>query len=74
MATARERTASGVEIVGAEEAYAICDDQARHLMGLSGAEFLRRWEAGEYADIVDTPGHLHITHLAVLMPLAKQLR
>lgn len=41
-------------------------------MGLSGTEFLRRWNAGEYAEIVDTPDHLHITRLALLIPLAKQ--
>lgn len=45
------RTACGSEIVElsqreAEEAF---DAVARREMGISGAEFLRRWDAGHYA-------------------------
>ncbi|MBA2755086.1 MAG: hypothetical protein H0U40_11605 [Chloroflexia bacterium] len=40
-----------------EEGRAIFDDQARRLMNMSGEEFLRRWDAGEFAEIADAPGH-----------------
>jgi hypothetical protein len=72
MATTQEKLIGGVKIVDADEASDIFDALSRQLMNISGEEFLRRWEAGEYADVVDTPDHLHITRLALLIPLAKQ--
>lgn len=41
-------------------------------MGMSGEEFLRRWDAGEYDEIADTEGHRHIMGLAFLIPFARQ--
>ncbi len=29
-------------------------------MGMSGEEFMRHWDAGEYDEIADVPGHQHI--------------
>ena len=48
------------------------DDAARKIMGMSGEEFIARWEAGEYDDIFDKYGHRHIGMLAGLNPLARQ--
>ncbi len=42
------------------------DDKARSLLGISGEEFLRRWDAGEYDAIADDPAHSDIMYLAML--------
>lgn len=54
-----------------EEGMALFDAQARQLLNISGEEFLRRWDAGEYRDIADAPGHRHIMRLAMLIPFAR---
>lgn len=59
-------------IVTPEEGRRIFDEAARAWMGMSGEEFLRRLDAGEYYDIADAPGHRHIMHLAMMRPLAEQ--
>lgn len=40
-------------------------------MGISGEEFIRRWEAGEYWGIADETGHRHIGDLIMMIPLAR---
>lgn len=55
-----------------EEGRALFDEQARKVMGMSGEEFLRRWDAGEYDEIADAPGYRHIMRLASLIPFARQ--
>jgi hypothetical protein len=59
-----------VQFVTPEEGAAIFDRQARALVGLSGEEFLRRWDAGEFRDTADTPGHLHVMRLVASMPFS----
>jgi len=48
------------------------DEAARRLMGMSGEEFIRRWEAGEYDEISDKPGYPYIGDLTALIPFARQ--
>ena len=72
MATTTERTETRVEWATPEEGRALLDEQAQQLLGISGEEFLRRWDAGEYRAIADTPGNLHITRLASLIPFGRQ--
>lgn len=48
------------------------DRQARELVGMSGDEFIRRWEAGEFRDVADSPGNPHILRLASLMPFGRR--
>ena len=72
MAAVQPATEPAIQWVTLEEAREIFDEQARRLMGMSGEEFLRRWDAGEYRDIADTPGNLHIMRLAMLIPLGRQ--
>jgi hypothetical protein len=62
----------GDDFIGAEEGRQMFDAAVRRRMGISGDEFIRRWEAGEYDGIWDTPGHLHIGDLASLIPFARQ--
>ncbi|MGH2534271.1 MAG: hypothetical protein ACRDJW_18535 [Thermomicrobiales bacterium] len=54
-----------------EEGRALFDRQARTLMGMSGDEFIRRWDAGEFRDIANTAGNRHITRLASLIPFGR---
>ena len=53
------------ELTDAEER-ALLDHGARELMGISGEEFLRRWDAGEI-DVDDPATHTRIVHLEGLV-------
>jgi hypothetical protein len=55
----------------AEEGRAMFDRQARELVGMSGDEFIRRWDAGEFRDVADSAGNLHILRLASLIPFGR---
>ncbi len=37
-------------------------------MGISGEEFIRRYDAGEYEDAIDDPDHRQILMLVMLRP------
>ncbi|MGI8477715.1 MAG: hypothetical protein ACR2OO_15290 [Thermomicrobiales bacterium] len=54
-----------------EESRELFDMQAQALMGMSGEEFMQRWDAGEYREIADTAGHLHIMRLASFMSFGR---
>ena len=55
-----------------EESRAWFDKQARELLGISGEEFVRRLDAGEYADIPDDAGDADIIKLATLAFLGRR--
>ncbi len=55
-----------------EEGRRMFDAAVRDRMGISGEEFIRRWEAGEYWEISDREGFRHIGDLIMLIPLARQ--
>jgi hypothetical protein len=61
-----------VIIVSPEAGRAMFDEAALTIMGMSGDEFIERWEAGEFDEIADKAGHRHIMHLALLIPFARQ--
>ena len=55
--------------VDADEGMALLDRQAQQRLGISGAEFLHRWDAGEYAGPEgDSP---EVVRVAALIPLAR---
>jgi hypothetical protein len=58
-----------VEIVEAtrEEGRAMLDRAAREELGMSGGQFLAKWDAGEYDD-TDNPA---VTRVAMLIPFAR---
>ncbi len=58
-----------VEVVEAtpEEGRALLDRAAREVLGISGDEFLAKWDAGEYEGS-DDPA---ITRVAMLIPFAR---
>lgn len=57
--------------VGRTAGQKMLDRQARKLLGISGDEFLRRWDSGEYRAIADDPDHPEIRRLAMLIPFAR---
>ena len=58
------------EPVSAEEGLAMLDEQARRRLGISGTEFLERWDAGEFSDVGgERPD---VARVAMLIPLARQ--
>ena len=48
------------------ETRAFFDKKALSLLGISGDEFRRRWQAGDYDEIADDPEHSDIMYLALL--------
>lgn len=54
-----------------EEGRRELEAMVQKLMGISSAEFIRRWEAGEYWEIADEEGHRHIGDLIMMIPLAR---
>jgi hypothetical protein len=61
----------GVQVLKPEEGLAFFDEQVRELLGISGAEFLQRYDAGEYDAIIDDPAHREIGLLEFLIPFAR---
>jgi hypothetical protein len=55
-----------------DEGRRIFDQVVRDEMGISGEEFIRRWEAGVYWEVADQPGSRHIGRLIMMIPLARQ--
>lgn len=50
------------------DAWAVFDAEARRMLGISGEEFLRRWDAGAYADLgEDTPYGRRVNEMVFLL-------
>jgi hypothetical protein len=54
-----------------EEAHAFFDEHARKELGISGEEFLRRWDAGEYRPVPDTPEGRKVGRLVMMLSFAR---
>ena len=72
MATVRKPKLPPVRELTPEEGRAYFDACARELTGMSGEEFLRRFDSGEFDDILDEPEYPHLMHLWMLIPFARQ--
>lgn len=62
----------GVDLLTPEEARAFFDRRARELLGISGEEFLRRWDAGEYRPVPDDAEGRKVGELVMMMPFARR--
>jgi hypothetical protein len=71
MASPIEEPRTHAQVLNTVERWAFFDEQARALMGMSGDEFLRRWDAGEFEACADDPEHPEIMHLALLIPFGR---
>lgn len=58
-------------IMPKDEARAFFDREIQRLMGMSGAEFIQRWESGEYEDLEDVPETRHVLKAAFLIPFGQ---
>ncbi len=67
MATKITTDHSEVREATPEEGRKILDDKARTLLGISGEEFLRRWDAGEYLEAVDP----NVNAVSILIPFGR---
>lgn len=59
-------------ILSSEEGRALFDQQCRLRLGMSGAEFIRRWDAGEYEDLKDVPENNDVLYISLLLPFGRQ--
>ena len=71
MALPHEQPDNGIRFLDDEEGREFFDTQARDLMGMSGDEFLRRYDAGEYKDIKDDGEDGDLITLIMMMPFAR---
>jgi len=62
------RIEESVQHLSDEEACALFDRQARKFLGISGEEFLRRYDAGEFREC----GSLNVVRMQILLPLVRQ--
>lgn len=61
-----------VVFVSPEEGRRMFDEVAREWAGMNGDEFIRRYEAGEYADMVESEDNRYVVDLVLMIPLARQ--
>jgi hypothetical protein len=54
-------------------ATALFNQEARRIVGLSGDEFLARWNSGLFRSVEDTPHEREISYLILLIPFGRQL-
>jgi hypothetical protein len=66
-ATDDEFTLPPIVELSEEEGRALFDQQARKYMGMSGDEFLRKWDAGEIED----PDRSEVLTVAFLIPFVR---
>jgi hypothetical protein len=71
MATTIRRTRQRGPDLSAEERRCFFDQQARAIVGVSGPEFLRRWDAGEFRAEADDPDYPGLMHLVLLIPFGR---
>lgn len=71
MAETVERTEHGVRWLSDEEARTLFDAKARRVMAMSGDEFLRRYDAGEFDTIPDDLDHLDFWSLVLSIPFGR---
>ena len=64
-------TEAGSAFLTPEEGRRVFDEAARTWLGISGEEFLRRYDAGEYADLVESEDNRRIVDLYLMIPLAR---
>jgi hypothetical protein len=64
----------GVHVATKHEAHDLFDFQARTQLGISGEEFLERWDAGDYRRLSDPFEASKVQRLAMLIPFARRTR
>ena len=62
----------GIHLTTREEGRALFDRQAKKTLGISGHEFLKKWDAGEFRPVPDTAEGRKVRRLVMLMPFARR--
>lgn len=57
--------------VSPEDGRRMFDEAAREWLGISGQEFLRRYDAGEYAEMVESEDNRRVVDLYLLRHFAR---
>lgn len=65
-------TIPGIHLATAKEGQELFDRQSRELLGISGNEFLRRWDVGAYRPVPDTAEGRKIRRLVMMIPFARR--
>ena len=60
-------------VLDAELGIDMFDQEARRVVGISGDEFLARWDAGEFRDWEDTPEGRKLSFLILLIPFGRRV-
>jgi hypothetical protein len=71
MAVTKEQAEHQIQWLTDEEARAIFDEEARKVMGMSGEEFLRRYDAGEFDAVLDDSDYPALMRLVSLIPWGR---
>lgn len=71
--TAQSAVQSIPSVLRPELATAIFDQEALRIVSVSGAEFLARWNVGEFREVPDTPQVRELSYLILLIPFGRQL-
>ena len=64
-----KQTLPAVRVLTPAEGRALFDQRSREELGISGAEFVRRWKKGKYAD--RRACEPKVMRVAMLLPLAR---
>jgi hypothetical protein len=66
-----EQETGGVRYLDDAEAREYFDREARRLMQMSGEEFVRRYDAGEFQAEMDGPRHRQLVEMVMLLPFVR---
>jgi len=61
----------GVTYLTGKAALDYFESEIQRLMGMSGAEFIRRYDAGEYETMEDVPENRHVLEAAFLISFGR---
>lgn len=62
----------GPSVLAPELARDFFDGEARRVVGMSGEEFIARYDAGEFRDFVDDPRGRELSYLILIIPFGRQ--
>lgn len=71
MALAPDPNENQIRFLDDEESHAFFDEQARRLMNMSGEEFLRRYDAGQFDAEIDGPQHGVLVEMIMMIPFGR---
>lgn len=60
-----------VRILSEEGAWEFFNDEALRTLGITGEEFLRRWDSGEFFPVPDTTEGRKVGGLAMIIPFGR---